>query len=151
MSALEVCEHRYSHGRGAFLLTIATHHFEDHRPRLLPEGHLRRRSETADGQAVRPGTPAHLPGRGGPRPGRRTVDSPGAAGTARAARPARGLLIGRPRSRLLVAEAAGRAALGRVTVVERETAILDWHRGRTALRNLRTGAGRDPRPKLVEA
>lgn len=98
----------------------------DHRERLLPDGHLRRAFGAAPGR------------RGGRRAGRlRRTDR-----SAPAHRRSRGRLLPRARGR--------RPRWGRIAVVEREGAIIDWHRA-GPLAALSADALADPRAEIVEA
>ncbi|MFI0237443.1 spermidine synthase [Streptomyces sp. NPDC016845] len=65
-------------------------------------------------------------------------------------RPAPGLLVGGLGVGFSLAHAATEPRWGRITVVERERAIIDWHRG-GALRHLSAEALADPRTEIVEA
>ena len=65
-------------------------------------------------------------------------------------RPAPAVLIGGLGVGFSLAEAAAEPRWGRITVVEREPAVLDWHRG-GPLAALTTGALADPRTSLLHA
>ncbi|WP_026004297.1 spermidine synthase [Streptomyces sp. AA1529] len=107
--------------------------------------------DTSDGRSERLLVRAALDAlsRGGEDHAGRTVTPPGAEDrTGRPAGPR--LLIGGLGVGFSLAEAAAEPHWGRVTVVEREPAILDWHRG-GPLSGISGPALADPRTELVEA
>ncbi|MEJ1197688.1 MULTISPECIES: spermidine synthase [unclassified Streptomyces] len=81
---------------------------------------------------------------------RRLVDAAADALTASGRRSAPHLLIGGLGVGFSLAHAAADPRWGRIAVVERERAIIDWHRG-GPLAALSAGAVADPRTKIVEA
>lgn len=81
---------------------------------------------------------------------RRLVDAAADALTASGGRSAPHLLIGGLGVGFSLAHAAADPRWGRIAVVERERAIIDWHRG-GPLAALSAGALADPRTKIVEA
>ncbi|MEV7689127.1 spermine/spermidine synthase domain-containing protein [Streptomyces bungoensis] len=66
-------------------------------------------------------------------------------------RPAPGVLIGGLGVGFSLAHAAADPSWGRITVVEREPAVVDWHRTGGPLSALTAGALADPRTRIVEA
>ncbi|GAA5208201.1 spermidine synthase family protein [Streptomyces thinghirensis] len=81
---------------------------------------------------------------------RRLVDAAADALTASGGRSAPHLLIGGLGVGFSLAHAAADPRWGRIAVVERERAIIDWHRG-GPLAALSAAALADPRTKIVEA
>ncbi|MFF7972162.1 spermidine synthase [Streptomyces sp. NPDC007905] len=66
-------------------------------------------------------------------------------------RPAPHVLIGGLGVGFSLAHAAANPGWGRISVVEREPAVIDWHRDEGPLSALSSGALADPRTEIVEA
>ncbi|MFE5397123.1 spermidine synthase [Streptomyces sp. NPDC056568] len=81
---------------------------------------------------------------------RRLVDAAADALTASGERPAPHLLIGGLGVGFSLAHAAADPRWGRIAVVERERAVIDWHRG-GPLAGMSAEALADPRTEIVEA